>query len=184
MVLLWATRKLWYRSGMANRAPSTLGLVASLTCLGFFLSGGSCVDTDVGAPCRLAQNATLIVGPGCDETVTVESHPECFEFHPNREDLLNAGDKEYVSFGAAECDNLTCVRSAGEPVPATDEEPNGYCSGECINDQDCGAKGFVCRELFLDQAFLDQLRANLSEEEYARYFGRIQNTKFCARATR
>ncbi|WP_373045513.1 adventurous gliding motility lipoprotein CglC [Vulgatibacter sp.] len=165
-----------------------MGLFALACSLGFFLTAGSCVETDVGAPCNLAQNATYVGknDPNCPskEEANVEEHRSCFEFSPSREDLAAGGDKEYVSFGAAECDNLTCVRSKGEPVPETDEAPNGTCSGECITDQDCSSEDgkFVCRELFLDQAFLTQLRENLTEEEYARYFGRIQNTKFCARA--
>ena len=64
-------------------------------------------------------------------------------------------------------------------------DAEGYCSGECINDDDCASDGegkFVCRELFLDQEFLTELSEDLSDEEYAKYFGRIQNTKFCARA--
>jgi hypothetical protein len=168
---------------MYKRLPSP-ALFGLACCLGLFLSAGSCVDTDVGAPCNL-QKMRLNQGlPGCDgvKPEQIDDRPECF--HPTIADFAAGPDKEYVSFGAAECDNLTCVRSAGEKLPETEEAPNGTCSGECITDQDCGSEGgkFVCRELFLDQAFLTELRDNLSEEEYATYFGRIQNTKFCARA--
>lgn len=166
---------------------SSLGSVILGLGLGFFLSAGSCGDSDVGAPCSLQKVSLDRSLPGCsglsDEALTVDAHPECF--HPTVADLAAGGDKEYVSFGAAECDNLTCVRSRGEEVPSREGEPTGTCSGECITDDDCQSEQdgkFVCRELFLDEAFLAQLRENLSEEEYARYFGRIQNTKFCARA--
>ncbi len=167
-----------------SRVPS---LVAACF-LGLFLSAGSCVESDVGAPCNLARNARLDTSrAGCADATKddVNTKPECFEFSPSLADLAAGGDKEYVSFGAAECDNLTCVRSKDEPQPASEEAPNGYCSGECINDDDCSSDGdgkFVCRELFLDQEFLAELREDLSDEEYAKYFGRIQNTKFCARA--
>ncbi len=170
---------------MSTRRIPSVGLFALACSLGFFLTAGSCVETDVGAPCNLQKVRLDQSLPGCDGVTTeqIDDRPECF--HPTVADLAAGGDKEYVSFGAAECDNLTCVRSAGEALPESEEAPNGTCSGECITDQDCSSDGngkFVCRELFLDQAFLTQLRENLTEEEYARYFGRIQNTKFCARA--
>jgi hypothetical protein len=159
------------------------GLLACLS-LGLLLSAGSCVESDVGAPCNL-QKVQLDRGlPGCQDATQedIDSRPGCF--HPTLADLAAGGDKEYVSFGAAECDNLTCVRSRGQAVPEKEGEPTGYCSGECITNDDCAGSDngrFVCRELFLDEAFLGQLRENLSDEEYSRFFGRIQNTKFCAR---
>jgi len=170
---------------MHNRV-SPLGFFALACFLCLFLGAGSCVDTDVGAPCNLQKMRADASLPGCGDIgqdARPEDRPECF--HPTIADFAAGPEKEYVSFGAAECDNLTCVRSAGEPLPASEDAPNGTCSGECINDQDCDSEGngkFVCRELFLDQAFLTQLRDSLTEEEYAKYFGRIQNTKFCARA--
>lgn len=170
---------------MTTRRLPSIGLLALASCLGFFLTAGSCVETDVGAPCNLAQNLTLRVSAECPAGTSPEEKPDCFDRRPSIGDLRAGGDKEYVSFGAAECDNLTCVRSRGEPLPETEEAPNGYCSGECITDDDCASDGegkFVCRELFLDQEFLGSLRESLSDEEYAKYFGRIQNTKFCARA--
>jgi len=164
-----------------NHRLATLALCSGLV---FFLGAGSCVETDVGAPCNLQKVRLDQNLPGCADVTPdqVDEHPECF--HPTVDDLRAGPDKEYVSFGAAECDNLTCVRSAGDAIPESEDAPNGSCSGECITDQDCSSPegDFVCRELFLDQAFLTQLRSSLTEEEYARYFGRIQNTKFCARA--
>ena len=163
--------------------PALLALSCALC---FFLGAGSCVETDVGAPCNLQKMQLDQRLPGCADVQPddVAQRPECF--HPTLDDLAAGPDKEYVSFGAAECDNLTCVRSAGDPLPESEDAPNGTCSGECITDQDCASENgdFVCRELFLDQEFLTELRSALSEEEYARYFGRIQNTKFCARRTR
>lgn len=158
--------------------------IALLGCLATFLGAGSCVETDVGAPCNLQKVQLDQRIPGCDGVTSddVDTRPECFR--PTLADLAAGPDKEYVSFGAAECDNLTCVRSAGDPIPDSEDAPNGSCSGECITDQDCASDNgeFVCRELFLDQEFLDSLRESLEPDEYARYFGRIQNTKFCARA--
>lgn len=170
---------------MLNRNGATsIGSVMLGLGLAIFLSAGSCVDSDVGAPCSLQKVQLDRNLPGCADATpdSVDSRPECF--HPTLADLEAGRDKEFVSFGVADCDNLTCVRSRGQAVPANEGEPTGHCSSECITDDDCRSEGngrFVCRELFLDQAFLAQLRENLSEEEYARYFGRIQNTKFCAR---
>lgn len=149
----------------------------------FSLGAGTCAETDIGAPCQLQKTRMDPTLPGCDdvEQDQLAQRPECFR--PNLQDLDEGRDKDYISFGVAECDNLTCVRSRGSELPASEAEPAGACSGECITDADCqGVDGdFVCRELVFDDEFLGSLRDTLSEEEYERYLGRIQNAKFCAK---
>lgn len=149
------------------------------------LTAGTCVESDIGAPCQLQKTRLDPTLAGCEGVGPdqVGSRPECFR--PILADLEKGKDKDFVSFGAAECDNLTCVRSRGAPLPSSEAEPAGTCSGECITDLDCeGAQGgrYVCRELVFDDAFLGNLKDSLSEEEYERYLGRIQNAKFCTAA--
>ncbi|WP_050725640.1 adventurous gliding motility lipoprotein CglC [Vulgatibacter incomptus] len=148
------------------------------------LSAGSCVDTDIGAPCQLQKDRFDESLPGCRGVSPddIAQHPECF--HPTAGELNQGKAKDYISFGAAECDNLTCVRSRGEPDLASETEPSGYCSGECINDQDCASENgkFSCRALVFDDEFLHYLADTLSPEEYNRYLGRLENSKFCTRA--
>lgn len=149
----------------------------------FLLSAGTCAETDIGAPCQLEKTRLDPTIPGCENVgpEDVSAHPECFR--PNLSDLEQGRDKDFISFGVAECDNLICVRSRGSPLPQSEAEPTGACSNECITDADCQGfePGYVCRELVFDDAFLRSLRDTLSEEEYERYLGRIQNAKFCAR---
>ncbi len=188
-------------------AAGSLFAAFGLVCL---LSAGSCIDTDIGAPCLLIKSGAdptaadgacqpllaAVAGDADAITRLQREHPECF--HPNLEDLRGSFDKDFVSFGATECENLTCVRPRcsirdGEgnavqadceksELPKAEKDPNGICSGECITDQDCTSEegSFVCRALVLDDAFLQQLRNALTPEEYDQYFGRIQNAKFCA----
>ena len=197
--------------GLRTRAAS-FGAAALTALLSSLLGAGSCIETDIGAPCMLVKthpvrgpdaSAECVTIIGTDTTVDEDksrTNPECY--HPNREDLRGSFDKDFVSFGATECENLTCVRARcpypdpndpgktdqarceNELLPASDADPNGFCSGECITDQDCASEegSFVCRALVLDDEFLRQLRDSLSPEEYSRYFGRIQNSKFCAPA--
>ena len=147
------------------------------------LSAGTCSETDIGAPCQLQKTRMDPTIPGCQDVRPgdLNTRPECFR--PNLADLEEGRDKDFISFGVAECDNLICVRSRGSPLPQSEAEPAGICSNECITDADCqGADpGYICRELVFDDDFLRSLRETLSEEEYERHLGRIQNAKFCAR---
>lgn len=149
-----------------------------------------CTDTDIGAPCKIHKDRPDPTLPGCSDVKVDEARtrPECFR--PTIEDLRAGGDKDFISFGAAECDNLTCLRSRDdtltkeERAPASEGSPTGYCSGECINDQDCKTDGdtkYACRALVFDDEFIHYLQDTLSPEEYSRYLGRMQNSKFCAR---
>ncbi|HWV38980.1 MAG TPA: adventurous gliding motility lipoprotein CglC [Vulgatibacter sp.] len=163
------------------RTASRVALASTAVLL---LTAGSCVDTDIGAPCQIQKDRFDPRLPGCAdaEPDQADTRPECF--HPNIADFEDKGEeKDFISFGAAECDNLTCVRSRGEPLPETEAAPNGFCSGECINDDDCASDlgDFTCRSLVFDDEFLHYLQDTLSPEEYERYLGRIQNAKFCTR---
>lgn len=156
-------------------------LLLSLSLL--LLSAGTCAETDIGAPCQLQKTRMDPTIAGCEDVQPdqLNERPECFR--PTLEDLEAGREKDYISFGVAECDNLTCVRSRGSPLPETEAQPAGACSGECITDADCQGlePGYVCRELVFDDAFLSSLRDSLSDAEYERYLGRIQNAKFCAK---
>lgn len=160
-----------------------LALVAFGATAVLLLSAGSCVDTDIGSPCQIQKDRFDPSLPGCAdaEANQVATRPECF--HPTIADLDKGKEKDFLSFGAAECDNLTCVRSRGEALPETEAAPNGFCSGECINDDDCKSDvgNFTCRALVFDDEFIHYLQDTLSPEEYDRYLGRVQNAKFCTR---
>ncbi len=157
--------------------PSAVALIATV------LGAGSCVDSAVGAPCQVQNN----IGTEECQDRSIEEAPECYR--PTLADFLqdqdsSGGGRDYVAFGVAVCDNLTCVRSQGEPLPSSDGAPSGYCSGECINDDDCASDhgDFECRALVLDDEFLEGLEQSLTPEEYERYLGRIKTAKYCARA--
>lgn len=148
-----------------------------------FLSAGTCADNDVGSPCKLQKVRLDPTIPGCESVgpEQVDEAPQCFR--PTIEDLEQGAGKDFISFGAAECDDLTCVRSRGAPLPKSEKDPSGTCSRECIDDRDCETEEgkYVCRALVFDQAFLQHLRASLSPEEYEQHLGRIENARFCAK---
>jgi hypothetical protein len=175
---------------MYRSLPSAKRLlgVAGAALAGTVLGAGSCVSTDIGAPCQVQTKIAAVVdGVDCRQAdVSIEAQPQCFrpslaDFQADQ--VREGGGRDYVAFGVPVCDNLTCVRSQGEPVPAGNGAASGYCSGECINDDDCqsDAGKFECRALVLDDAFLDGLEQSLSPEEYERYLGRIKTAKYCAR---
>lgn len=93
---------------------------------------------------------------------------------------------DYVALGAAECDDLVCIRSAN-----TDRNPEhengggrGYCTRPCIDDADCnpdfqGNEGtLVCARLLLDQAFLDALQES-DPVAYEQAFGSDTASRYC-----
>ena len=83
--------------------------------------------------------------------------------------------KDYVATGVPGCDDFTCVKSAGVD--------QAYCSKRCTGDDVCGggvSKTLRCRELVLDQAFIEELRNQLGEAKFREVFGDIEFAQFCA----
>ena len=107
-------------------------------------------------------------------------------------ELRANANRDVISFGATDCDDLVCVREAGAPLPASDAEPvKGRCSRACAGpeatclsydenlDKD-PSTALVCRGLLLDQAVLASLRQS-DEAAYRQYFGNNTSPFFCAR---
>jgi hypothetical protein len=109
------------------------------------------------------------------------------------ESQIAGEQKDIVSVGAPECEDLVCVRSANHWPTGVD--PNAYAVGECSrpcspNDQsrcltgtdvDTSADAFTCRALVLDAEVLAAYRASHTPEEYERIFGNTESPYFCAR---
>lgn len=111
-----------------------------------------------------------------------------------RESEVTTG-KDFISFGATECDDLVCVRDArmplsGDPTAAA----KGVCSRPCIPsnaascdtgdrsiDEDDAAR-FNCRPLLLDEETLAAIR-EADPAKYQRYFGTTQSPDFCVGPT-
>lgn len=89
--------------------------------------------------------------------------------------LLGVGDggppaispnDDYYDQGTAQCQNLICLRPAGSPL----DGGLGFCSSPCTpqtqgdpnsKSDDCNGSSIplVCRQIALDQAFLNQIAA-------------------------
>ena len=103
-----------------------------------------------------------------------------------------AANKDFISFGATDCEDFTCVRDqSDEPGAVPEAEAKGFCSGSCLtnnpdscltgNDEvDNGPNPFVCRQLLLDEETLAAIRA-ADPERYRRIFGDAQTAYYCAR---
>jgi hypothetical protein len=108
-------------------------------------------------------------------------------------ELRANANRDVISFGATECEDLVCIREAGAPLPATDAEPvKGRCSSSCAGaDSTCQsfdealdkdpATALLCRPLLLDAAVLAAMR-QADEAAYRRYFGDNSSPYFCARS--
>jgi len=157
--------------------------------LGTLLLGAAlfaCTSTDLGAPCNMVK----ALSDGGVTNVVVGD--------------LSAG-KDFISFGATECDDLICVvdhtsaslqlsqaqRDAGTSFqsPAV-----GYCSLACVqgnnstcspqynDDQNIPGLSMTCQELVLDP---NLIRAICQSDPMScqQYFGTNRGSFFCARGT-
>ena len=106
--------------------PVRRSLVATLL-LGVPLFFNACrVATDLGLPCQLVKK-----NPDGGTTSV-----------PILESDLPGGNKDFISFGATECEDLVCVRDAKVPrtgVPGA--AALGYCSRACVPN---ASGGNVC----------------------------------------
>ena len=106
-------------------------------------------------------------------------------------------NKDFISFGSVDCEDLVCVRDSEFPVPDGGFDPNadalGYCSKRCLPGDACPSgvpaedtdakKRLICRPLLLDAETL-ALLCNGSPEDKAKckaYFGNTSKPDFCAR---
>jgi hypothetical protein len=98
-------------------------------------------------------------------------------------------DKDFISFGATECEDLVCVRAANTPFTRDDSNPNpvakGMCSRPCVhtNESSCAtgndADRFTCRAMLLDTETLAAIKQQ-DPAKYKKYFGDTQSPYFCA----
>jgi hypothetical protein len=142
-------------------------------------------NTDLGAPCNMVK---AVDGGSGVALVTVGD--------------LSAG-KDFVSFGATECNDLICVvdqGSASEQLSqaqrdagsSLDSPAIGYCSTACVqgnnstctpqyNDlQDVPGDAMTCRELVLDPALINAI-CQANPVDCQNYFGSNRASFFCAR---
>jgi hypothetical protein len=120
-----------------------------------------CQSPDVGQRCRVPRDPQASLDP-TPQTIT--------------------GD--YLENGNAACDNLVCIVSPAVTGGRYNEcvgEFCGYCSKPCVSDTDCfrSETGLACRQMVLDQAFMQQLAAQYPDLA-ARYLADIQFSSYCS----
>lgn len=170
--------------GFMRRNRGQFGLwaaaVVALTSL-----AGCRVQTDLGTPCTLVRRdpADTNEADGINSIPILES------------EVTTGGPdgRDYISFGATECEDLVCVRdrdfkSTRDPGSAAE----GYCSRACEPqlpnqcpaaneaDESDPVKALGCRPMLLDQESLNALREK-DPEKYEQYFGTTTTPNFCAR---
>jgi hypothetical protein len=89
----------------------------------FVLIASSCQKNDLNTPCRLAK-----ANPDGGVPLAIKES-----------ELRNATvKKEFVSFGASECEELVCVRDSLFTSDAGDDSSAmGYCSRPCVDSSAC-----------------------------------------------
>lgn len=109
-----------------------------------------------------------------------------------KEGELPDGGKDFISFGAAGCENLVCVRDSAFPRnPDPNADALGYCSSPCAAnsgtcpsansaDDNNPARRLNCRALLLDELTLAAICSS-DPAKCFQYFGGTTSPYFCAR---
>jgi len=139
--------------------------------------------TDLGTPCTLVRKDP--------------ADPSGKRSLPMKESEVTKG-KDFISFGAVECEDLVCVRDSSyaqpTPPPAATDDAKGYCSRPCLQTSTVGCaaanpdddklplKRLSCRPLILDEATLN-LICQTDATTCKKYFGDTKSPYFCARGS-
>ncbi len=97
--------------------------------------------------------------------------------------------KDFIAFGAVECEDLVCVRDSAFPKGTDLAGPaKGYCSKPCAAGSQCQsddrslddkpATALYCRPLLLDEFVLAEIR---KDPAAAKLLGNVTSPFFCAR---
>ncbi len=126
------------------------------------VAAGCKPPTDLGQQCRLVKK-----NPDGGRALIIQEN-----------EIKTAANKDFVSFGSTDCENLVCVRDsafvadagmllADGGLPDRDGGALGYCSNSCEVGSVCGAadpaddndsrRRLNCRALLLDTVTLQQL---------------------------
>jgi hypothetical protein len=109
---------------------------------------------------------------------------------PIKESEIVAG-RDYISFGALECEEFVCMRDASTPKGNNpDADAQGVCTRSCVatdssscktgqSDVDKGSNPYTCRALLLDEQTLVAIKAS-DPATYAATFGDNLSPYFCA----
>jgi hypothetical protein len=159
---------------MPARPPFAVTAVLFLAAL---ISLGACrVATDLGRPCTLVKKNP---DGGSGSLAILEA------------DL--PVNKDFISFGATECEDLVCVRDAAVPksnIP--NATATGYCSRACVPNVSNGCPGanpdddkdpnkkLGCRALLLDEQTLGVICT--TQPATCQSIGDTRSPFFCARA--
>jgi hypothetical protein len=134
------------------------------------------VATDLGLSCQLVKKNP---DGGTNSVPILESD-------------LPGGNKDFISFGATECEDLVCVRDANVPktgVPGA--AATGYCSRACVPNASGGCpaanasddrnpdRKLTCRALLLDEQTLGAICTN--DPATCQRIGDTRSPYFCAR---
>ena len=160
--------------------PYAVAWVLVVASLGAGLTGCR-VQTDLGVECLLVRKGAVE-----GETAYITNA----EVKPGQ---------EYISFGAAQCDDLVCVRDANFPVDSANpgQPAKGYCSKHCVpqdgpslndscpaanadDDRKDSPNRLTCREVLLDPETLAAYKA-ADPVGYEEHFPPDVTPYYCAR---
>ena len=149
-----------------------LSLLAALS-----LPSACRVNTDLGRSCQLVKKNP---DGGSTSVPIVEAD-------------LPSANKDFISFGATECEELVCVRDAYVPRTGVATAPaTGYCSRSCVANSTiaCPAansaddtdpvRKLTCRALLLDEQTLGAICTN--DPGTCQQLGDTRSPYFCARS--
>ena len=151
---------------------------------------------------RAAMLVAIFVVAGCKVPTDLGNECQMVKRDPNVDggrlfikegEIKDGANKDFISFGSAECEDRACVRDINFPRGLDESLPaKGYCSRVCLpstpnacppakaEDEKDPLRNLSCRALLLDQATLSAICMD-SPADCQRYFGGAQTPYFCAR---
>lgn len=162
------------------RAPMKRVLFAAVIAVSSLAIGSCGAPTDLNKPCVMVKK---------DPNDPSKSLPI------TQGDIQSNPNRDVISFGSTECEDLVCVHEAGAPLNgAPTDALTGFCSRACAQGASANTcasaeenldkdpvTAFSCRSLLLDEATLGALKQN-DPATYKQYFGDTTSPYFCARA--
>ncbi|MFL5322266.1 MAG: adventurous gliding motility lipoprotein CglC [Myxococcaceae bacterium] len=146
--------------------------------------------------------ASLGLGAGCGPSSGLNKDCILVKKDPNdasktaqitEADVQSNNNRDIISFGSTDCEDLVCVHEAGSPLTGNPaKELHGFCSKACLegSTNSCPSDNpeddkkpdtkFSCRSLLLDEQTLATLRQS-DPESYKKFFGDTTSPFFCAR---
>ena len=129
--------------------------LVALLCAAMLPNLAACTQTtDLGIECKMTKQK-----PGCEgDDCSINIDPADVT-----DEALGYPTLDYIAEGAADCDDLLCLRSRNRKYDDAETAAMGYCTAPCHEDADCSPdwegnspSQLVCKQLLNESGAVDE----------------------------